>query len=374
MMRLLFFNLDKIIPPNREIHTVIPAIIFSADKTVYSSETGTIPILMESDFLERNHNMTFAFFKTFYSLSMGEAEVNRTINILTRGFKLQHQKNKTKEELILIARGKKVYLQVLKMVYDYLKWSLEINYLEKINAYHKAGDITLTAITRSSTDEADTNERNTEVFLGVLTDKYDFLICTEHIHQQSAIAGINDSAISKDFFPNGIFKTDLFTLPGCVMMKRSKLPLLREELQPDLKSWQEELCKLQDDVREIDFTSDNIALLQQKANASFLPASGSMKKKIDDSIYFQQLVNAEFGEYKGIMSLGMSGRVYLLEALKNTGQMSHEVFNNLKEYFIKNNLADKTVIFLIHTVASYPDANKEIAGEQIESLWQASFE
>ncbi|MEP7169216.1 MAG: hypothetical protein ABI855_07580 [Bacteroidota bacterium] len=374
-MRLFFFNLDMDSPSAREIHSVIPAVIFSESPVIYASTHGTVALLMENDFIDRHPKILFNFYKSFFALQHGEAKVNHLVDMVTEGLKLEHKKMRTKADFIFLAKCRNMLKTIKESVFTYLKFSAELYYLEKINPYVRSKEITLSSFSRNNDQEDITSdERNTENLIHILTDAHEYFFCTEFAAVNAPVSDIGNDVFPEDFLLRGMFKTDILNLPGCVMLKQGKLGLLHEELQPALKEFQHGIDKLQDDVKELAFAPENFPVMRQKINASLTGVFTSLSKKCEDSIYLNQLSNNEWGEYASVLSLAIASRHSLVDVLKRTGQINGKVFENLISDFRNNNLLDKTVLFFIHTVPEYPPKKEKIAHEEIEQLWKQSYE
>jgi hypothetical protein len=181
-MNLFFFNIGHKISPNREIHTIIPAITFSQDPVIYASATGTLSTFLDG-FYSRHPKEMFSMYKACFVLQLGEESINRTIQNLQVGMKLEHKKMRSVVENQIVTAAKRILRTMEAQVHSYFKWNLLIYNFERLNPYAEAKDIVLTAITRSQ-DDNELNENNSGIFRQILTEPESFFICTENITDQ----------------------------------------------------------------------------------------------------------------------------------------------------------------------------------------------
>lgn len=371
-MRLYFINIDTHIPVNREIHTIMPAIIFSDSPVIYASTVGTLPSLMESDLFKKNPKLMLGMFKAMAQLNLSAGDVDDIVQKVEAGLKLEHKKMRNKFDFQMIAATRKMLKTIEEQVYGYFKWTMERFFLERINPFSKGEKIILTSISKNEKNyKAD--ENNTQNFVGMTTVPGDFFICTEHILEGTTSAELINDAIPQNFSSTGMLSARLLNLPGCAMLKYGKLSLLQEELQPQLKQWQQSFDKLQVELSEMDFTSEQAQSICTKVHQHITADALPLQKKTGDSIYISQLANGEMGECTGSLSLVVCSYLSFYNALKNTSQLSDNVYESLVGYLNNNKLGDKCFLFLMHAISSYPP-ERSLAHEEIEPLWEQSFQ
>ncbi|MEO8150347.1 MAG: hypothetical protein ABI723_22125 [Bacteroidia bacterium] len=373
-MRLFYFNFDKVVPQHRDVHTLIPSIIFSREPVVYSTEGGRATDYLEPGVFDKYPKIMFQFYKSFYSLSLGEAAVNDVVMNLEKGYKMERKKMRTSQEQGAVVAYKRLFNIIRNMVYDYIKWSLESNYLDKLNIYQRAGCIMNSNIMFNKDNGESTGENNVGAFAHILKEPFEYIVMTEAALAYMAVYESNHQPPGELFKENGIIRVGRFDLPGCVMLKHSKLKLLCEELQPPLSAWQDVVNRLQEEIKEITWSADDLTVIYEKINAQYLPVHGSLQSAIAESIYFNQLAHGEWGDYDGSLMLFACSRRALIRVLRDTRQLTDITFPALDEYFTGNNLIDKPVLFFVHSVSHFPEQDDKIKNEEVRPRWEASFQ
>jgi hypothetical protein len=377
-MDFVFYNLSDAMEPTRDVHTVMPAIVFSKEAAHHASESATVGNFFEHEFFTNNPKRIANMYASLSVAEMGEKYVNDVITLIEMVEKLQKRKFKSKAELIAIARGKKVRMEAC----DYVQrtgHNMSIVFeMHRANPFIKSNLLKTRymGVDRQNPDAQD--ETMLKYFMDVVSEN-DFgamMVCTERMVEEQIIETLSTEKIRDDFFPAGILKLKLFDLPGFLSLKKSKYQLIRDDLQPELETWWTTLYDVATQLSQVKFNADNFPEIKRIVEEKIGVTSDALNQKIKSSIYVQQLANDEYGEYTSTLSFAVSSRIQLLELYHSTKQMTDQIFATLRDHYSAKNIHDNICCFMIHEVPALPPKREYRRDMQDEwdKIWQESFQ
>jgi hypothetical protein len=377
-MDFVFYNLSDAMQPTRDVHTVMPAIVFSKDAAHHASEAATVGNFFEHEFFTTNPKRIANMYANLSVAEMGEKYVNDVVTLIEMVEKLQKRKFKSKAELVAIARGKKVRKEACEYV-QRTGHNMSIVYeMHRANPFIKSNLLKnrYMGVDRDNPDAKD--ETMLKYFMDVVSEN-DFgamMICSERMTEGQNIESLSSENVWAGFFNTGILKLKLFDLPGFLSLKKSKYQLIRDDFQPELETWWKTLYDVATLLSKIKFNSENFQEIKRIVEEKIAVASEALNKKIKNSIYMQQLANDEYGEYTSTLSFAVSSRMQLLELYRSTKQMTDQIFTTLREHYSAKNIHDNICCFMIHEVPALPPKREYTRDMQDEwdKIWQDSLQ
>jgi hypothetical protein len=374
-MDIVFYNLSDYVPPQREVHTVLPSVLLSSEKAHHASFVASSGDAFDSGAFDTNTKVIAEMYEsTTRSAGLGDHGA-KVKSLIQQYEKLQRKKFKTKAEFILIAKGKVVVREAL----TYVRRSMR-NYsicfeMHRVNPFIKENLLEERYLSASKNHPGMEDERTLRIFTDVVSEReFDaMMVVTEHINDVLKVASAADDVPSK-FFTHGMLKMKMLTLPGFLNFQKNKYRLMREELMPVLTPWWKELKETASGLSTVEFSKDNLPLLKENMEERIGPSAEALDRKLQSNIYIQQLANDEYGEYGSTWWMAMTGRMSLLRYYHATRQITDDILAKLEQYYTEKNLHNKTVCFLVHEVPSLPPVRKFYVEQQEEwdKLWAES--
>jgi hypothetical protein len=377
-INIFCFHLDETQPPNRQTHTILPAMVLSETTLSYHSTLAAELNWATSDIMENHLPILANFVYSLINISHGEEIATKHYNEILRIHKLRQKKFKTKAEMTALLIGRKMIKQEVDFVKTSMQWRQVTSEMHRLVPFYRKGYYAIMvniddAVSRQKDATAD--EKTIKGFIDMLTQAEENInLCMENTVKEMEAKEITGDAAP--FVLQGFLKLPIFELPGFLSFKASKFALLRNELQPELGQWWKALSETLKSMEGIDYAPENAWLIQQNLLTWMKPEADALQKKTEQSIYLQQLANDELGEYRGKWSLGITSVQNLLHAYHNSGQISDAAMQEVEEYFQRRNEAGRLLCFLLHEVPQYPPFVKYLTAdhEYLNGAWKAVME
>jgi hypothetical protein len=373
----VFYNLSDDLKPQREVHTVMPIIALSKDGAHHASFVTTVGELIDNNFFTKSPKRIADIFANAFTASSGaEVLANQIKGVILTTEQLQRKKFKTKQDMLVLAKGKQI-MNDARIYVQKTMHNAAISYeMHRVNVFIKSKLLGIRYVSANKDNPAD-DEKLIKAFQDVVSeDEFGaMMVCGENMMQEMRAIELTNGNGADGIEKNSYARLKLFPLPGFLSLKKRGYNLLREEMKAELEAWWQALHDTAVELSALNYSEENIASVQQVVLEKVATASELLRKKLEASIYIQQLSNDEYGEYGSTMYFALTSRVELLKAYHRTGQMPDKVLDRLQQYFGDKKLNDKICCFLYHVVPDCPPPrvfDKDWQDEW-ERIWHDSY-
>jgi hypothetical protein len=357
-MNIFSFNLSLDLKPNRQTHTVIPAMVFSKNPLSFHSDLATELNFVHTDILERHLPMLADFVYSIIMTTESEEVATMHYNHIMTIHKLRQKKYKTTGEMKLLGMAKKDIASEVNYVKSFMRWKLVAADMHRLNPFYRNDRFRIPEHIDNYNNrqkDGEPEERTIKAFTQLLSPEgyEDINLCIENMMENCTMQEFDDLS-KKTFYSNGVFKLPMFNLPGFLSFKANKFQLLRDEIKPELEKWWHALHLMLKEINVLKFAEENKSLMQEKIMTTLKPAADELNLKLQNSIYVQQVANDEFGEFGSTFSFAITSVNNLLHAYNDSKQINDAVMQAVENYFRQRNQLDSSYGFLLHEVPDSP--------------------